>query len=167
MTLRALVSPDNTIVRTASNIDPNAGTKPGYRWIEVTPTPGPAVTHLQAATWEWVYQNDNVVQQWSIVDRPREPFVQAIKEEAQRRIMALVGAADIDACVIKQLNALKREGTLTLKRPAGGSWTAEEAAEAAALQLLADRIDAIRAKSNEIEAMDPIPADYLSDARWS
>ena len=166
MTLRALVAPDNTIVRTASNIDPAAGTKPGYRWIPVTPTEAPPVSHLQATTWEWVYQNDNVVQRWSVVDRPREQFIPAIKEEAQRRIMALVGAETFDACVIKQLNALKRAGTLTLKRASGGTWTAEEAAEAATLQALADKIDAIRAKSNEIESMDPIPSDYLSDARW-
>lgn len=36
MTERALVGPDGQIVRVASNIAPDAGTKPGFQWVPVT-----------------------------------------------------------------------------------------------------------------------------------
>jgi hypothetical protein len=35
MTEYALVGPDNSLLRTASNVDPNVQTKPGFRWLRV------------------------------------------------------------------------------------------------------------------------------------
>lgn len=92
---------------------------------------------------------------------------QAVKQEAQRRIIAITGASDIMSCLTKQLNAQMRAAELSNIKAEGGQLTAEQEAEAAALQALADSIKAIRAKSNEIEALDPIPADYAADARWT
>lgn len=89
-----------------------------------------------------------------------------VKAEAQRRIVALTGATDLQSCLIKQLNANMRANELNDKRLTGGELTIEEAAEAAALRGLAESIKSVRAASNEIEAMSPIPADYADDSRW-
>lgn len=87
-----------------------------------------------------------------------------IRAEAQRRIVALTGAADLQSCLIKQLNAQMRATELVNKRALGAVLSEAEEIEAAALQALADGIKAIRAASNELEA-DP-PQDYADDAHW-
>lgn len=90
-----------------------------------------------------------------------------VKAEAQRRIIALTGTATLLDCIIKQSNANMRANELNDKRIDGAQLTPSEAAEADALRGLATAIKAIRAKSNEIEVMTPIPADFTSDAYWS
>lgn len=90
-----------------------------------------------------------------------------VKAEAQRRIIAATGAADLQACLIKQLNALMRATELTNKKASGQVLTLAEATEAASLETLAATIKRIRSRSNDIEAMTPIPADYAADARWA
>jgi hypothetical protein len=92
------------------------------------------------------------------------PTADDVRNEAQRRIMALMGARDLNDCVIKQLNANKTAVALNDRRIGGGALTAEEEATATALRNLAVVIDAIRAASNLIEA-DP-PADYTDDKYW-
>lgn len=87
-----------------------------------------------------------------------------VRYEAQRRIMALVGAQDINACIVKQLNALMRATELSNKQASGATWTEGESAEAAFLQSMADAIKAIRAASNVMEP-DP-PIDYVDDIHW-
>lgn len=89
---------------------------------------------------------------------------EAIRFEAQRRIMALVGATDLNACLIKQLNAQMRASELIDKK-ASGTLTQAEQAEAAALASLAAGIKLIRQRSNELEA-SPL-ADWQEDARWA
>jgi uncharacterized coiled-coil protein SlyX len=164
--MRALVGPDNTILRMSNKIDPNASTKPGYRWLPVQSTEAPAVTHTQYSTFAHVVSGDIVVQEWSVGDRLRDQFIPAIKEEAQRRIVSLVGATDFQSCVVKQLNASMRATELALKRAVGGTWTAGEAAEAAALQAMADKIKAIRAASDALEVAETIPADITANEHW-
>jgi len=88
-----------------------------------------------------------------------------VRAEAQRRIIALTGAADLQSCIIKQLNAQMRATELVNKRALGVPLSQAEEGEAAALVALADGIKAIRARSNELEA-DP-PADYADDIHWS
>lgn len=70
----------------------------------------------------------------------REMQVMAIKNETQRRIIAATGASDIIGCLIKQQNGLSPKVEAEITR--------------------------LRAKSNEIEALDPLPADWASDKRW-
>ena len=96
----------------------------------------------------------------------RGPVVTAddVRAEAQRRIVSLTGAADLTSCLIKQLNANMRANELNDKRVSGGSLTAGEETEAAALRALADAIKAIRAASNAME--DTPPADYAANNRW-
>jgi hypothetical protein len=91
---------------------------------------------------------------------------QDVKMEAQRRIIALTGAGDLQSCLIKQLNANMRANEMNDKRVSGDTLTPEEEAEATALRGLADGIKAIRAASNVIEAMSPIPDDFADDSYW-
>lgn len=94
------------------------------------------------------------------------PAARHVKVEAQRRIIAAVGATSFEGCITKQLNANMRATELTLKRAAGEEWTEDEEAEAAALQALAATIKSIRLKSNDIEAMDQIPNNFMNDENW-
>jgi hypothetical protein len=87
-----------------------------------------------------------------------------VRAEAQRRIIALVGATSLDGCLIKQLNASMRATELVNKRSLGQALSDAEEAEAAALQTMADAIKLIRARSNAMEGSPP--ADYRDDARW-
>ena len=98
--------------------------------------------------------------------RPRPLTADSVRAEAQRRIIAMVGARDIMHCLIKQHNAQMRATELTLKKAENIALTAEEEAEAAMLQGIADTIKAIRAASNVLEVMDPTPADYADDKHW-
>lgn len=90
-----------------------------------------------------------------------------VKAEAQRRIILMTGAPDFNSCIVKQLNALMRVGELNNKLAMGDTLTEAEAVEAVALQAMANAIKAVRASSNTIEALSPIPADYADNARWT
>jgi hypothetical protein len=92
--------------------------------------------------------------------------IEDVKAEAQRRIIALTGKSNLQDCMIKQFNALMRAGQLTDKRVSGAALTAEEEAEADTLRAMADRVKAIRAASDALEASTPIPADYAADKHW-
>ena len=96
----------------------------------------------------------------------RGPHVSSddVRAEAQRRIITLVGTQDVIGCLIKQHNAQMRATELTLIKSQGGKWTAEQTAEANALQSLALKINAIRAASNVIEITPP--ADYTDNKHW-
>jgi hypothetical protein len=95
-----------------------------------------------------------------------QPGTNHVKAEAQRRIILRTGANDLTGCLIKQLNANMRANELNDIRHTR-AWTTEEAAEAEALRTLAADIKIIRAKSNVIEAINPIPMDYAADSRWT
>ena len=89
-----------------------------------------------------------------------------VKGEAQRRIILLVNQTNLQDCIIKELNALMRAGELTDKRATGGVLTPAEETEADTLRTLAARVRAIRAASDAIEALNPIPTDYNDNRRW-
>jgi hypothetical protein len=93
------------------------------------------------------------------------PLIEAddVRAEAQRRIIAAVGATNLTGCFIKQLNANMRANELNDIRHTR-SWTTEESAEADALRALAEQIKAIRAASNAMEANPP--SDYTNNSRW-
>lgn len=78
-----------------------------------------------------------------------------VKEEASWLILSI--APDW-----KQRNYIARGAELIRKVQLGGTLTPEEEAEETAMQALWDMVKAIRAKSDELEAMSPIPADYAA-----
>ncbi len=95
---------------------------------------------------------------------PVRPSAVDIKAEAQRRIIALMGTASLETCIIKQLNAQMRANDLNDKRLQGATLTAGETAEADALRAMATAIKHIRTRSNELEMT--LPADYRSNTHW-
>lgn len=117
-------------------------------------------------------QIHNAVRTWieggGVPDPYETPIVTAahVKTEAQRRIVGIVRAPDLMSCIVKQLNANMRANELNDIRYSR-EWTPQEAGEAAALQGLAEVIKGVRAKSNMLEAMNPIPADYAADQYWT
>lgn len=87
-----------------------------------------------------------------------------VRAECQNRIVRLVGASSLDACIIKQLNALMRATELVNKKSLGETLSETELAEEAALSALAVRIKQLRAFSNVMEPSPP--ADYADDRHW-
>lgn len=94
------------------------------------------------------------------------PTAAMVKAEAQRRIMALIGTSDIISCLIKQSNANMRANELNNILASGGAFSPAEQVESAGLKALADAVKTIRSKSNDLEAMSPIPTDFTSDSYW-
>jgi hypothetical protein len=84
----------------------------------------------------------------------------AVKTEARRRIVARYPDW-------KQANMLARGLELQDIFRRVGAWTAAEQAEAAALDAAWAWIKAIRQVSDSIEAMQPIPADFAANVRWT
>lgn len=145
--------PDKPLGRLAT-FDKPGQTADGYtvveRWETAPDAPGQVATASSAA-----FDGSKVIvdRQWTYpdIEACKARRVSEIKQDAQARIMALVGTADIIPCLIKQLNANMRANELNDIRYSR-EWTVEEAAEAAALRGLADMIKTIRAQSNEQEA---------------
>jgi hypothetical protein len=80
-----------------------------------------------------------------------------VKAEAQHRIYNILPEW-------KQRNLTARAAELAIKGQA--NWTPEEQAEYDAGQLLWDQIKAIRAASDALELMNPIPDNYTDDSYW-
>ena len=82
---------------------------------------------------------------------------QQVKDEAYRRIIAICPEW-------KQRNLTAQASILAEK--GRDNWTTEELAAWEAGEAIWSEIAAIRAKSDELELMDPIPQDYTEDKWW-
>lgn len=94
---------------------------------------------------------------------PEEPIVELttndlVKAEAARRILEICPEW-------KQRNLTAQAAILAKKGEA--NWTPEEQAAWDAGEAIWTKIAAIRAKSDALEAMDPIPADFKDDSYWT
>lgn len=105
------------------------------------------------------------VQTWNVVDKTAEEISQydaemvaGVKAEAQRRILEILPEW-------KQRNLTARAAELAIKGVS--NWTAEETSEYEAGQAVWDRIKAIRAASDALEAQSPIPENFSDDSYWS
>ena len=88
-----------------------------------------------------------------------------VREEASRRMRVLLGARDKEHLSILVSNGQRESVRLLNKRLIlGQAWTPDEAARAAYLSAVDERIELIRAHSNVLET-DP-PADYTADKHW-
>ena len=96
---------------------------------------------------------------------PPPPTVEDVRAEASRRMQHVVGARDAAHLQIVIANA-SREAIRLLRVTADRPWTEGEVARAAALEAADAAIEAIRAASNVLEAMDPVPADFATSAIW-
>jgi hypothetical protein len=88
----------------------------------------------------------------------RADQVEAVKAEAMRRILTICPEW-------KQRNLTAQAAILAEKGRA--NWTADEAAAWNAGRAIWDQIAAMRQRSDAIEAMDPIPADFVADLHWA
>lgn len=99
--------------------------------------------------------NGVVTRGWVIEEIPGT--VERVKAEAGRRILAICPEW-------KQRNLTAQAAQLAKKGEA--NWTTEEAAAWAAGEALWGQIAAIRAASDVIEAMEPIPANFYDLPDW-
>jgi len=90
--------------------------------------------------------------------------VESVRAEAQRRMMALLGARDKAHMDILISNGSRE--TIGLLRKGNDNWTAEEKARAAKLKALDEAIDDIRAASNALETMKYVPKDFQEEKYW-
>jgi hypothetical protein len=82
-----------------------------------------------------------------------------VKGEAGRRILAICPEW-------KQRNHIATDLTYTKIIQGGGTLTTDQETDRAEMEALWESIQSIRTKSDEIEAMSPIPADFRDDSYW-
>jgi len=91
-------------------------------------------------------------------ETPPVATVELVKEEASKRIVSLVGNQ------IEQINQLAE--ITAIQEVAKSSRTQAQKDRITEQQTKWAYITAVRTASNEIEAMDPIPADFTDDKYW-
>jgi len=99
--------------------------------------------------------NGVVTRGWVVEDIPAT--AEMVKAEAYRRIIAICPEW-------KQRNLTAQAAQLAKKGEA--NWTPEEEAAWAAGEAIWNQIAAIRAASDVIEAMDPIPVAFMDEMYW-
>lgn len=98
------------------------------------------------------------------------PTADNVRAEAQRRMMARLGARDAAHLELIISNGVREQARLQAIRTgipglvAARDWTAEETARAQVLWAADVAIEAIRSASNAMESNPP--DDYTEDARW-
>lgn len=98
------------------------------------------------------------------------PAADDVRAEAQRRMMARLGARDPAHLDLIISNGVREQGRLQAIRTgipglvAAREWTAEETARARTLWAADVAIEAIRAASNAMEQSPP--PDYAADSHW-
>lgn len=92
---------------------------------------------------------------WTVTRKPVP--TSAVKAEAERRILAIVPEW-------KQRNLIAQATQLLHKGRA--TWTPQEQAAWEAGDAIWRQVAVIRAASDRIEAMDPIPRDFHEDKHW-
>ena len=124
-----------------------------YRPVAADAVPdGMVATELQVQVINGVVTEVNITQ-------PIVINAGQVKAEAGRRIELLFPAW-------KQRNMNAAATALIMTRVAGGSWTAEEQAQADVLTAAWALVSSIRTASDVLEAMDPIPLDYSNNEYW-
>lgn len=149
--------------------DPNPAK--GWTWLPFETEPTPSFNaRLESVIQNRTVNGQRVVESWTVERLARNVQTAAVKEEARLRILARFPDW-------KQANMLAREGELGrieagLMRNAQGArldaraLTEMESQELQAINQAWEWIKAVRACSDEIEAMNPIPDDFASNARW-
>ena len=121
--------------------------------VEAQPSYDPRYQRL--AQGSLTEANGVVTRGWVVEDIPGT--VERVKEEAYRRIIAICPEW-------KQRNLTAQAAQLAKKGEA--NWTPEEQAAWAAGEAIWNQIAAIRAASDVIELMDPIPANFYDLPDW-
>lgn len=88
-----------------------------------------------------------------------------VRAECARRLVALLGARDRAHAELLVAEG-QQEATALLAIRLDGSWTEEQAARAAELQAIWERVRALGEASKALRDMTPIPYDYADDRWW-
>lgn len=160
--MHALVGPDNTVLKYSSDyagFDPSVGVKPGYRWVPVESDTVGAPGPLMGASTAVVVEQARVVKRTTHAAVAIDSQKLSVKNEARRRILARFPEW-------KQTNMVARGLELQEIWRQSGVWKPEEQAEANALAGAWGWIKAVRAASDLLELMSPIPGDFNNDRHW-
>lgn len=122
--------------------------------VEAQPTIDPRYQRIVQS--DMIEENGVVTRGWVIEEIPGT--IERVKTEAYRRIIAICPEW-------KQRNLTAQAAQLAKKGES--NWTPEEQAAWDAGEALWNQIASIRTKSGLIEAMDPIPVDYILDTYWT
>ena len=95
--------------------------------------------------------------EWAVERMSDAQIIKGIKAEAHRRITAIVPEW-------KQRNLLAQASLLAEKGRA--NWTTAETAAWEAGEAVWAQVEAIRAASNALEEMSPLPTDFTDDNYW-
>lgn len=158
----ALIGPNNAIVKYSGDyagFDPSVGVKPGYRWVPVETETVGASGPLMGASTETIVEQARVIKRTTHTTVAIDVQKMAVKNEARRRILTRYPEW-------KQTNMVARGLELQDIWRQSGAWTAEEQAEANALAVAWGWIKAVRAASDLLELLSPIPSDFNNDTRW-
>ncbi len=82
-----------------------------------------------------------------------------VKLEARRRILAVYP-------VWKQANLTARTVELVELKHDNGTWTVPEQTEADVIQAVWDWVKSVRTASDDLEAQNPVPPDFVEDKHW-
>ena len=88
------------------------------------------------------------------------PTADQVKAEAERRILAIVPEWKQRNMITFGVEAIRDHGS------DASSWPVELQAMNTTVQDIWNRIKTIRTRSDEIETMKPIPADFMDDKYW-
>lgn len=104
---------------------------------------------------------------------PPAPNADDVRAEASRRMQALVRARDAGHLAVIIANASREAIRLQNLRlsylsgePDSRDWTAAETARAVELKAIDAMFEEIRAASNVLEILDPVPTDFASNSNW-
>ncbi len=82
-----------------------------------------------------------------------------VKDEARRRILAIYP-------VWKQANLTARAVELVELKHDNTTWTVDEQTEADVIQAIWDWVKSVRTASDDLEAQNPVPVDFIDDKHW-
>lgn len=118
-----------------------------------------AIEPIEMAIDKFIVTPENVTREWRIIRIPLEQQKEAVKLECRRRILDAFPEW-------KQMNMTAR-GVELMKLQMTRNLTVEEQEEMSQLEAAWEWVKLMRTKSGEIEAMDPIPANFMIDDYWS
>lgn len=89
-----------------------------------------------------------------------------VRLEASKRLQTFFSARDAANLEIIIINGVREATQYHNLERQGVVWTGQQAYRALVLAVSYDFIEEVRAASNVMEAMNPIPDDYDADSRW-
>lgn len=140
---------------------------------KLAPIEGVSIGNLNdKTTWRVDYKNTVTQTQITNVNNfinnldVTAPIPDDVRAEAQRRMIVLVNAKNSDDLNIKIQNGLREAARLLQKEVDGFTLTQAEIDRKNQLKQIDAAIENIRAKSNILEVMNPIPSNYTDDSWW-